>query len=606
MEEASSDGVILECLLCPSAPMFCDVSHLLTHVGSKGHLSHQHKLGIRGQSDPTAQSKLEMYQHWYSRNGIQKLLGERLAIKDSKRAQVDQRPKKQTATSQTAVPTSQEKEIKYDSKVLYDPFRIIGPKELDPLDESAKLSPSDQSGEDHRADMPKMYLWSTVKKDPSTPSFNRFGLHARPISPREESFENHQVNRDDAGINTFREHITEYTNMPCLSGFSDSARWSGQLKSSTADNIAVSGNVNPAHQLKGRYWPGMDLFDAATPEMRRKRNQRKDPSVLERMQQSSKSVEAKEVIYRADGSFLRARQFSEEDSEDFVDSSSIKAKRNPKRAVLVRKSTNANRKSALKKTAKKSLTKALNHNSTYDLSLMILEVEPVSLEPLEEDVRNHNGSGVLDDEDLELSLTLGRHLDQKKPILSIFDKASSNSAGSGNEELKPGKASIRHSGEASRAFGHPQGLNMLNSGISRMPRGQRVRNAREDSSATSSIPNAGTSNQSHTEKENIEPIYTRDGKIEDIRLGDTDTSSRQSLDQDYSTIYHSASIFTQNGYMDLVSFQGKQLRPFASPLASSQWPLSFPPQQVHPHFGEAFQERMSVFDEAMATQESCV
>ena len=50
-------------------------------------------------------------------------------------------------------------------------------------------------------------------------------------------------------------------------------------------------------KLKGAVWPGMHLFDAATAEMRRKRNQKKDGSALMQMVRTSKSVQPTEVIY---------------------------------------------------------------------------------------------------------------------------------------------------------------------------------------------------------------------------------------------------------------------------------------------------------------------
>lgn len=50
-------------------------------------------------------------------------------------------------------------------------------------------------------------------------------------------------------------------------------------------------------KLKGVIWPGMDLFDAASPEARRMRNQKKGSSVLAAMQANSQLVEPTEMIY---------------------------------------------------------------------------------------------------------------------------------------------------------------------------------------------------------------------------------------------------------------------------------------------------------------------
>lgn len=49
--------------------------------------------------------------------------------------------------------------------------------------------------------------------------------------------------------------------------------------------------------LKGVIWPGMGLFDSASEDQRRRRNQRKDKSVLENMEISSQTVSRNEVVY---------------------------------------------------------------------------------------------------------------------------------------------------------------------------------------------------------------------------------------------------------------------------------------------------------------------
>jgi len=60
-------------------------------------------------------------------------------------------------------------------------------------------------------------------------------------------------------------------------------------------------------KLKGIIWPGMDLFDSATPEMKRMRNQRKDNTVLEDMIATSLASEPAEVSFHANGDFRGSR-----------------------------------------------------------------------------------------------------------------------------------------------------------------------------------------------------------------------------------------------------------------------------------------------------------
>lgn len=65
-------------------------------------------------------------------------------------------------------------------------------------------------------------------------------------------------------------------------------------------------------KLKGAFYPGMDLFDSATPEMQRKRNQKKATNVVARLEATSMTVEPDEVIYNMAGQFLKQRKISGE------------------------------------------------------------------------------------------------------------------------------------------------------------------------------------------------------------------------------------------------------------------------------------------------------
>ena len=61
---------------------------------------------------------------------------------------------------------------------------------------------------------------------------------------------------------------------------------------------------------KGALWPGMHLFDAATAEMRRRRNQKKDGSALVQMEKTSKNVYPTEVIYSEEWTAIKQRQIT--------------------------------------------------------------------------------------------------------------------------------------------------------------------------------------------------------------------------------------------------------------------------------------------------------
>ncbi|GAO13962.1 hypothetical protein UVI_02035160 [Ustilaginoidea virens] len=74
----------LLCTVCPEAPRFSDVSHLLTHIASKGHLHHETQTKLKAHQDIAASVTLQQYEHWYKDNGIESLLVERMRAKQQK------------------------------------------------------------------------------------------------------------------------------------------------------------------------------------------------------------------------------------------------------------------------------------------------------------------------------------------------------------------------------------------------------------------------------------------------------------------------------------------------------------------------------------------
>lgn len=76
----------LLCFVCPETPKFSDVSHLLTHIASKGHLHHETQTKLRAHQDIAAAFALQQYEQWYRDFEIETLLVERLRAKQVKEA----------------------------------------------------------------------------------------------------------------------------------------------------------------------------------------------------------------------------------------------------------------------------------------------------------------------------------------------------------------------------------------------------------------------------------------------------------------------------------------------------------------------------------------
>ncbi|RDA83281.1 hypothetical protein CP532_3706 [Ophiocordyceps camponoti-leonardi (nom. inval.)] len=116
---SSATRIPLLCIVCPDAPRFSDVSHLLTHIASKGHLHHETQTKLKSHQDLAATALLQQYEQWYSDNGIEVLLVERMQVKQKKEAAKTRRtrgaaplatPKRKTKRSQNSTTVKSEQQ----------------------------------------------------------------------------------------------------------------------------------------------------------------------------------------------------------------------------------------------------------------------------------------------------------------------------------------------------------------------------------------------------------------------------------------------------------------------------------------------------------------
>ena len=83
---APTTNIPLHCNICPKKPDFSDVSHLLTHIASKGHLSHYYKMKVKASTDPASNQTVDEYDEWYDEWNVQDLMRERMSQKEKKKA----------------------------------------------------------------------------------------------------------------------------------------------------------------------------------------------------------------------------------------------------------------------------------------------------------------------------------------------------------------------------------------------------------------------------------------------------------------------------------------------------------------------------------------
>lgn len=319
-------SIPLLCKICPKQPHFSDLSHLLTHVSSKGHLSHYFRAQVRGRHDESVHLSVEAYDNWYQTHGIEQLLSQRMATKESRKqgrnySTASNTAKRQTISSRkkrvnvSPSPDDSEGAIKYEHAIDPCLSRTVIPSTSDP---SQTYGPLHQSvPPDRQAYIPHMSDWQT-KGDADT----RQKASASADSGLDNVSEASAVDIDQ-DLACFRDFLRSPTRLiyPDPSemhnlvgqepGYERTLSPPHTRRQTLAQKRAEEGDdVSEACKsplLKGIRYPGMAIFDSANSDTQRLRNQKKDGSVLEQMEINSSAVEPLEVIYWPEGTLKKSR-----------------------------------------------------------------------------------------------------------------------------------------------------------------------------------------------------------------------------------------------------------------------------------------------------------
>ncbi|KAI4131320.1 MAG: hypothetical protein LQ338_001275 [Usnochroma carphineum] len=328
-------SVPLHCNICPKQPVFSDVSHLLTHVGSKGHLSHYFKAQVRAPQNPSIREQLDVYERWYTQHQIEKLLSQRMILKDSKKPNgtaraIKKSPKTSKALSQKQDPVKlRQPPPKADPDNVIDPqlsqLSAAPPQQTVATNQSLHASsPGLDLTSVYQAPPPRMRTFYAPNSGPATTavsdhkSSTTYGalaaMEGRPDGSDTESEDETFASQSDGrsmypepptteSLQTFlQQEADEEPSLPDIRGCPR------QKHSHTEDDLETEEDFMPkTPELKGVYYPGMSLFDSASLDAQRKRNQRKDESLIAQLEQETLEVECNEYIYWPDGSLKMCR-----------------------------------------------------------------------------------------------------------------------------------------------------------------------------------------------------------------------------------------------------------------------------------------------------------
>ncbi|RMZ89245.1 hypothetical protein DV736_g3527, partial [Chaetothyriales sp. CBS 134916] len=241
-------------------------------IYSKGHLAHLHKLQVKSHQEIAAGVQLANYNQWYQRHGLARLLSERMQQKESRRAKTS-----------TVLTRKRARSVKNEAAAKPACFSASPVRKI-----SRNRVPISQ---------PRSSKCETLgHEDEDDGNGNGNASDQEYLPGSQDNRSKHQL---------FYTPIKNYPALP-----------------SSPQPLDYSPNVDPAldsalsvkiAKLKGKVWPGMALFDAATPDEQRRRNQKKDGSVLRRMERLSRMVNPQEAVYSPNLSLQKQRHIDDLD-----------------------------------------------------------------------------------------------------------------------------------------------------------------------------------------------------------------------------------------------------------------------------------------------------
>ncbi|CAF9940278.1 hypothetical protein IMSHALPRED_001820 [Imshaugia aleurites] len=548
-------SIPLLCNICPKEPEFSDISHLLTHVASKGHLAQELKAKVRSRQDVSIREKLVVYDRWYEKHQIERLLSQRLILKESKdtssrvkrsvnspsagSAKNVKPPKKRAKTSDKVPEASP---VKSEDPPIDPQLSWFPPSTPSPFLRRLGLGGLSQHDQalNHRYHVPRMCgeqavtanRRAAVASTPSkVPSGQRLSQDPWPDTDSENDYFNTFIR---SPTRTAYPDPSDLLGLPV--GFSlpqttEQAR--ERVNSTPVPNGRNTEKAEPMQPpvLKGVRWPGMSIFDSASLEAQRLRNQKKDGSKLEQMEHNSAEVEQMERIYWPDGSLKQKRLITGN-----VESSPLKEPTPPpkrprnkaKKTVLTDISTNAPKPTRRpRKTDRQLPSKQVSdlRNISKKALATLDPPPPQSVYPRSA----HMGYDAANEEDLERRLTSGILSHGRRQVFDVFkDNVASGGSESGpaTRPAKPGVKSedypFLHSIHGHHGPSHSQVANLparrsplaplkpsATNQIRIMPDGMPW------DAQTRPLVNDSKHSPAEEDSENIEPILDGAGRVDD-------------------------------------------------------------------------------------------
>lgn len=592
-------SIPLLCNICPKQRKFSDLSHLLTHVGSKGHLSCYFKLQVRSRQDPAARVHLATYDQWFTKYEVGRLLSERLTLKESKKVNNKRGYMKRI--------DSTDKQKSTPLALGHRAGSYVVDEQLDPQIPLQHFK-SEHSGfpttplltadvaSMHKSHAPRMHLWPPAHeqtrdgfKPMDAQSHLSFESESGTVSEKGSGYGTPSTNSQtdclypDPSTSSHLQNPSLFDATQCIvtHDLGDDVFECPRLELGNHD---IDGEGT---KLKGVFWPGMDIFDSATPEMKRKRNQKKDGSVLEQMMINSAEVEPTELIFTPEGNLKKQRRITGmvESSSPMKEESPKPRRRrsNPKKPVLTEISGNYPRVTKMTKGAKPGpISKGYRVTDFQQTSREAL----ATLDQSSAIWTRNSSRGYMptEAEDSEWKLTLGDLGHNKKSGFTIF--ADAEQSGQTEGVTGPGpqfSATTYHQpsyyGYGSQNFRHLDDMSLLSSEF-HLPFANTPGKAVRSTTLQDHKPAPAFSGKTQyrpratADKENLEHMMTRPGRPGHSNLAATDKNNQQYFSAHggpAANFYH-----TTPRHTDFGAFAGQEI------CGPSYHPFTYNFQQLHP------------------------
>ncbi|KAI0125608.1 hypothetical protein BJ170DRAFT_684868 [Xylariales sp. AK1849] len=340
----------LVCTICPKNSTFSDVSHLLTHIASKGHLSNKFQLDIAKDVDDFSRESLEEYETWFETYNIRDLLLSRSENRKSQgRGQARADAMNSNASlrggghgtgvslnsTRNGVVTRAKRRFRggnANTQSINHSYQVKCEPE-DDIDSTSNMTPSSYG--------PYLHNWQSThgiqdysygNQESGMPYIGGGNFAVNFADGNEDPAD------DDVGVEEdHNEELSKYEPTDDEDDDDDDDD-DGLPSDNTKDTTMLELELEPVElgedvearerrhclkYLKGEVSriPGAGVFDAAFEAQRKQRNQKKHPSVAANLEVNSRAVKKIESVSDIDLNWVRDRDpFVESSVDDSMDS----------------------------------------------------------------------------------------------------------------------------------------------------------------------------------------------------------------------------------------------------------------------------------------------